>query len=433
MHSQKNGFAGVDIPSDDILTNCMHCGLCLPTCPTYSLTGREKSSPRGRIRLIKSVAEGKLDLTQGFIDEMNFCLDCQACETACPAGVKYGSLVESARNQIRIAGKESFGEQILKKIFLRKIFAHKMLLKFTARMLRVYQQYGVERLLKSTKVLMLFFPRLSRLQELSPRISSKFFDDSFAEIVKPNGEIKYRVGLLSGCLMNVAFGNINEDTVKVLLHHGCEVVIPKEQVCCGSIQGHNGDFDTARLLAKKNIDVFLKSNPDAIIMNSSGCGAYMKEYGSLFQNYPEYSEKAKRLAFLVKDFSEFLYEIGMQRPKTRFPHRVTYHDACHLIHTQKISLQPRELLRSIPGIQYIELYEASWCCGSAGLYNVIRYDDSMKILERKISNLHAADAEYIVANNHGCILQIEHGCRANGIQAHVLHIASLLRAVYHLE
>ena len=432
MSNMEHGFSGIDIPSGDVLTNCMHCGLCLPTCPTYSMTGREKSSPRGRIRLIKSVAEGKLEITQGFIDEMNFCLDCQACETACPAGVKYGSLVESARNQIRIAGKQSFGERILKKIFLQNIFTHKTLLKFTARILRVYQQYGIERLLKSTKVLRLFFPSLSRLQVLSPRISPKFFDDSFSEIIKPKGEIKYRVGLLSGCLMNVAFANINDDTVKVLLHHGCEVVIPKEQTCCGSIQGHYGDFDTARQLAKKNIDVFLKSKLDAIIMNSSGCGAYMKEYGLLFQNDPEYSEKANQLSFLVKDFSEFLYEIGLRQPKADFVHRVTYHDACHLIHTQKISLQPRELLRSIPGIQYIELHEASWCCGSAGLYNVVRYDDSMKILDRKMSNLQAANAEYIVANNHGCILQIEHGCRTNGMKGQVLHIASLLRAVYHL-
>ncbi len=428
----EGGFIGVDIPSDDVITNCMHCGLCLPTCPTYSLTGREKSSPRGRIRLIKSVAEGKLGITEGFIDEMNFCLDCQACETACPAGVKYGSLVESARNQIRIAGKESPGERILKKFFFRRVFRNKSILKFLARMLRLYQQTGLERPVKKSGILRLLSRRLWQLQDLSPRISSQFFDESVPEILRPDGETKYHVGLLSGCLMNVAFAGINEDTVKVLLHHGCEVVIPREQVCCGSIQGHHGDFDTARQLAKKNVDAFFNKGLDAIIMNSSGCGAYMKEYGLLLQNDPVYSAKANAVATAVKDFSEFMCEIGLRHPDNEFPHRVTYHDACHLVHTQKISEQPRELIKSIPGIDYIELNEASWCCGSAGLYNVIRYDDSMNVLERKIHNLQATKAEYIVADNHGCLLQIEHGCRKYGTQTQVIHLASLLRAVYHL-
>jgi len=432
MHNSRNGFVEIDIPSDDVITNCMHCGLCLPTCPTYSLTGREKSSPRGRIRLIKSVAEGKLELTQGFIDEMNFCLDCQACETACPAGVKYGSLVESARNQIRLAGKESFIESVLKKIFLKNIFANYALLRFAARMLRFYQRSGIESFIKAIGLLKLFSRKISKLQELSPQISEKFFDELYPEIVRPNGEAKYRVGLLFGCFMNVAFAHINEDTVKVLLHHGCEVVIPKNQVCCGSIQGHHGDFDTARQLAKKNIDIFLNVELDAIIMNSSGCGAYMKEYEYLLRDDIEYSEKAKRLSFRVKDFSEFIFEIGLRQPVGEFSHRVTYHDACHLIHTQKISSQPRELLKSIPGVQFAELKEAAWCCGSAGLYNVIRYDDSMSILERKVKNIQATEAEFVVANNHGCIQQMDYGCRKNGLQAKVVHIASLLRAVYHL-
>lgn len=427
-----SGFIGVDIPNDDVITNCMHCGLCLPTCPTFSLTGQEKSSPRGRIRLIKFVAEGKLPMTQGFIDEMNFCLDCQACETACPAGVHYGSLVETARNQIRIQGKQSFGERILKKIFLRNVLAHPRTLKLVARILWLYQQSGIESFIKFSGLARLLTPKLSNLQELSPRPDSRFFDVQFPEIVSPNGAVQYKVGFLSGCIMNVAFSKIHEDTIKVLLHHGCEVVIPKGQVCCGSLQAHNGDFDTARDLAKKNIDVFSQYTLDAIVINSSGCGAMMKEYGHYLHHDPEYTDKAQKISAKVKDVSEFLYSIGLKKPEREFPHAVTYHDACHLVHSQGISKQPRELLKSIPGIQYVELHEASWCCGSAGIYNIVRYDDSMKILERKMKNISDTHAEYIVANNPGCLLQIEYGCRHNGTHAKVVHLATLLREAYGL-
>lgn len=424
------GFVGIDIPNDDVITNCMHCGLCLPTCPTYSLTGQEKSSPRGRIRLIKSVAEGKLRMTQGFIDEMNFCLDCQACETACPAGVHYGALVEAARNQIRIQGKQSFGERILKKIFLRNVLANPKKLKFVARMLWLYQHSGIEALIKFFGIARLLTPKLSKLQELSPRVDHKFFDIQFPEIVSPKGRVQYKVGFLSGCIMNVAFSKIHEDTIKVLLHHGCEVVIPKSQVCCGSLQAHNGDFDTARELAKKNIDVFSKYNLDAIVINSAGCSAMMKEYGDYLQHDPEYAEKAHKISAKVKDVSEFLYSIGLRKPEREFSHTVTYHDACHLVHSQGISKQPRELLKSIPGIRYVELNEASWCCGSAGIYNIVRYDDSMKILERKIKNISDTRAEYIVANNPGCILQIQYGCQHDGNNAKVVHLATLLTKAY---
>ncbi|MEW6061312.1 MAG: (Fe-S)-binding protein [Bacteroidota bacterium] len=427
-----NGFAGIDIPNDDVITNCMHCGLCLPTCPTYSLTGREKSSPRGRIRLIKSVAEGKLEMTDGFIAEMNFCLDCQACETACPAGVKYGSLVESARNQIRLQEKQSIGESVLKKLFLRNVLANPVRLKLVARILWIYQNLGIETIVKKLGIAKIFAPKLSRLQELSPRIDSRFFDEQYSEVLHPNKTPRYRVGFLSGCIMNVAFSQINEDTVKVLLHHDCEVIIPKHQVCCGSLQAHNGDFDIARDLAKKNIDIFSAYQLDAIVMNSAGCGAMMKEYGHYLQEDPEYSEKAKSIAAKVKDISEFLFDIGLKPAVGEFRHKVTYHDACHLVHSQKVFSQPRALLQSIPGLEYVELHEASWCCGSAGIYNVVQYDDSMKILDRKMSNVVTANAEYVVANNPGCLLQIEYGCRQYSIPTKVVHLSTLLREVYQL-
>ncbi len=431
-NNSTGGFAGIDIPSDDVITNCMHCGLCLPTCPTYSITGREKSSPRGRIRLIKSVAEGKLDITDAFVEEMNFCLDCQACETACPAGVQYGSLVESARNQIRKAGKESVGARILKKIFLKNVISNKTYLRFIARILWTYQNSGIEYLLKKSQILRFITPRLAKIQDLAPRVDRHFYSDNRAEVISPSGEAKYRVGFLTGCLMDVSFAAVNDDTVKVLLHHGCEVVLPKSQVCCGSLQAHNGDFDVARDLAKINIDVFSRYNLDAIIMNSAGCGAMMKEYGHYMKDDPYYHSKAEILSSKIKDISEFLFDIGLRKPENEFPHRVSYHDACHLIHSQKVSMQPRALIKAIPGIEYVELNEASWCCGSAGIYNVVHYDDSMKILERKMRNIDITKAEFVVANNPGCLLQIDHGCRQYSLNTKIVHLATLLRMVYNL-
>lgn len=428
----STAFLPIDVPSDDVLTNCMHCGLCLPVCPTFNLTGRERSSPRGRIRLIKSVAEGTLDLSDGFIEEMNFCLDCQACETACPAGVKYGSLVESTRNQLRLLGAEPMMTRTLKWILLRNVLSRKPLLHFAARLLRIYQRSGLETLVQRAGILTFVAPSLAKAQQLSPHIDDRFFAESHPEVILPSGPVKHRVGFLSGCIMNVAFSSVHDDTVKVLLHHDCAVVIPRQQQCCGSLQAHNGDFEIARTLAKKNIDAFLKSGVEVIVMNSAGCGALMKEYGHYLKDDPEYAAKAEQLSAMVKDITEFLSEIGMKTPAVPFRHRVSYHDACHLVHAQKVSKQPRALLRSIPGLEYVELNEASWCCGSAGIYNVVRHDDAMQFLDRKMKNVRATEAEFLVANNPGCIGQIEHGCRTHGVSTTTIHFATLLRMAYGL-
>ncbi len=427
------GFAGVDIPNYDFITNCMHCGLCLPTCPTYSLTGLERSSPRGRIRLIKSVADGELEMTQTFIDEMNFCLDCQACETACPAGVKYGALVEAARAQIFQKRVLPLKERLLKWIFLKNVLSSKWKLKLTAGLFRIYQQWGIESVIKKSGVLKIFSSKLNDLQALAPRIDTQYSDKIIPEILKPQGTAKYRVGFLSGCLMNVAFAGINKDTVDVLLHNGCEVITPREQECCGSLQAHSGDFETARRLARHNIEVFSKYELDAIVMNSAGCGAFMKEYGHYLNDDAMYAEKARILSTKIKDISEFLIGIEFRIPTTQFNKRVAYHDACHLAHAQKISTEPRILLAMIPGIDLVELPEASWCCGSAGIYNVVHYDDSMKLLERKMDNVKSTEAEIIVANNPGCLGQMQYGANKFDVDVEIIHFSTLLKRAYRLE
>lgn len=415
----------------DIIVNCMHCGLCLPTCPTYALTGNERSSPRGRIRLMKSVADGELPFTATFIDEMDFCLDCQACETACPAGVKYGELVEAARSDIAEQGRESWFRRMAKGFFLGWLLPKRNRLQVFAKIIRWFERTGLREALRESGLLGLVSQRVLSLEGLTPSISRDFSSNVLPVVFPPQGKRRFRVGFLTGCIMDVAFSDVNVDTVEVLRYHGCEVVIPQNQECCGSLHAHNGDRKTAKQLAELNIAVFDDESFDAIVMNSSGCGAFMKEYGHLFADSPRLAEKAGRLSSKIKDITEFLDETGF------FPSpvpaaaiagkRVSYHDACHLVHTQKISTQPRRLMQKVAGITLHELPESTWCCGSAGIYNILRHADSMKLLDRKVMNIRSANPEILVTGNPGCLLQIQHGLRASGEQIEVMHTSTFLR------
>ncbi|UCF62728.1 MAG: (Fe-S)-binding protein [bacterium] len=399
----------------------------MPVCPTYTLTGMERSSPRGRIRLIKEVAAGHLEISKTFIEEMYFCLDCQACVTVCPAGVKYGQLVEAARSQIFESGKER--GLWLKKFFFRSVFTSFGRLKLLARFVRFYQKI-IEPLLHKSGIYKLLPRRIRSMQELAPRISARFFDDYIPERSMPQDQVRYRVGMLTGCLMNIMFADINADTVEVLQVNDCEVITPKSQVCCGSLAAHNGDFEIAKTLARQNIDIFFNLKLDAIVINSAGCSAFMKEYGQLLANDIEYSEKAAKISEITLDVSEFLLKHKFKKPSHPFARRVTYHDACHLIHTQGISQQPRQLLELIPGVVLIELDEASWCCGSAGIYNLTRYEDSMRILDRKIENIKKTGADIVVTGNPGCMGQLSYGLRRANLAIQVLHPITLLNQAY---
>ncbi|MCI0706287.1 MAG: (Fe-S)-binding protein [Ignavibacteriae bacterium] len=423
-----SSFHGADVPDYGFIVNCMHCGLCLPHCPTYALTNQEKSSPRGRIRLIKSVADGDLPITQGFVDEMNFCLDCQACETACPAGVKYGSLVESARAQIFQQGHESTFSTLTKKFILGWVFSQPTRIRILARLLKFYDDFGIKWFLKKTGILRLFSDSLHEIQELAPTISDRPSSQRYPEIVQPYGEKRFTVGFLAGCIMDVAYADVNTDTIELLRAHGCEVVMPHTQVCCGSLQAHNGDRETARELARKNVEAFSKFNIDAIVMNSAGCGAFMKDYGHVFQDDPLLTAPAVDLSSKVRDVTEFLHEIRFKTAGEYFrDKRVTYHDACHLVHTQKISRQPRELIKAARGVEFVELPESTWCCGSAGIYNITRYDDSMRLLARKLEHVRSIRPDIIVTGNPGCLAQIQYGLLKEGMNIELMHTATFLR------
>ncbi len=417
------------LPHDDILQQCMHCGLCLATCPTYDITKMERSSPRGRIFMIKSVARGEMELSQKFAEEMNYCLACQACETACPAGVKYGRMVETARVVIDEAGFGSKLEIKVKRFALRKIVASRNALKVVSRLLWIYQKIGLQKLICSTGILKIFSKKLAEIEKLSPVIANKFSDSQIKEKELPNGEIKYKTAFHFGCLMNTIFADINIDTIDVLRECGCEIITPKDQVCCGSLMGHNGDMEFALKLARKNIDAFEKHDYDYLISNSAGCGAFMKDYAHLLEDDPEYAEKAKKFSSKVKDIMEFFAE---QKPLPNLDlepelKQVTYHDACHLAHAQKVLTQPREVIQSIAGIKYVELEEASWCCGSAGIYNFVRYDDALVQLERKMKNIKNTNAKIVLTGNPGCMGQIKYGTQKFNVDVEVLHPVTLIK------
>ena len=425
------------IPGDDILSQCIHCGLCLSVCPTYDMTKLERSSPRGRIKLIKSVARGELPITDTFSYEMNFCLDCQACETACPAGVQYGSMVEAARVEVSNSRFGSSKKERIKKFVLNKILISKRRLKFISRLLYFYQKSGLQKFLHSSGLFKKLFPKLIEIDKLSPPVSRKFSDEIIPEYSYPDGEVKYKTAFLSGCLMNVMFADINKDTVDVLTSCGCSVYTPGGQVCCGSLNAHNGEMESAKELARHTIDTFLnnqkpealpaKPSYDYLVSNSAGCGAFMKEYVHIFKDDPEYAEKARIFSSKVKDFTEFLSELKIDLSLDELSEKITYHDACHLAHTQKITLQPREVIKSIPGIKYNELEESSWCCGSAGIYNLMQYDSSMIILERKMEKIKNTGADIVVTGNPGCISQLKYGAEKFKLNIEVVHPATLIK------
>lgn len=385
--------------------------------------------------MIKSVAEGELAISRGFIEEMNFCLDCQACETACPAGVKYGSLVEAARAQIFAQKHEAWLSRTIKKVFMGWFFAATKRLHMLARFLRFYQRSGMQWVLDKSRVLHLLAPKLAKLQPLTPAISTTFSSLTLAEVMPAYGKTERRVGFLTGCIMDVAYADVNLDTVELLREHGCDVVIPKQVSCCGSLHAHNGDMDRARAFARTVIKAFSSNGLDSIVMNSAGCGAFMKEYGHLFGDDEDLRAEALAISAKTKDLTEFLLEIGFkgsrdnrQTTPTAFRgKRITYHDACHLVHTQKVMTQPRTLLQSIPGLEYTELPESTWCCGSAGIYNIVRYDDSMKLLDRKVEKIRAVTPDIVVTGNPGCMVQIAHGLRSKGLSVELMHTATFLR------
>jgi glycolate oxidase iron-sulfur subunit len=421
-----------------LLQQCIHCGMCLPTCPTYDATKVERNSPRGRIALMRAIADQRLEATRIFGEEMYFCLGCLACETACPAGVKYAQLFEAAREEAEEAGVlRSPARDLIRSLILRRLFTHPRLLRFAGRLLWLYRVTGAQRLFRSLRLNALLPYGLRELERMTPRARAKFSNQLINRVERPQGRIAHRVAVLTGCVQDIVFSEINRDTVDVLLANGCEVYTPGRQFCCGSLHAHNGEIEVARKLARRQIDSFELNRIDAFITNAAGCGSHLKSYGVLLADDPRYSARAVEWSSKVRDVHEWLCEIGFRSPRPGKARAdklsVTYHEACHLCHGQKITRQPREILRAIPDIELIELAESTWCCGSAGIYNIIQPEMAAKLQERKMRHIAETGASIVATANPGCLLQLESGARKFSQKVAVRHPISLLAEAYRSE
>ena len=417
-----------------LLQQCMHCGLCLPTCPTYDTTRHERNSPRGRIALMRAVADGTLEVSESFADEMSYCLGCLACQTACPAGVQYGTLFETARSDIETAGADrSARGRFWKTVALRFLFTRPRALRLAAQLLRLYQRSGAQALARRSGLTSLLPRHLRRLEPQSPPIAGRFSDHLIALHEAPRGPARYRVALLTGCVQDLVFADVNRDSADVLLANGCAVDTPASQPCCGSLHAHNGDLTTAAELARRLIDLFPPDRYDAIISNAGGCGSHLRHYSTLLSDDARYREAAQAWDRKLRDIHEWLVEIGCRAPEAppfETPVTVTYHESCHLVHGQKVSRQPRTLLRLLPGTTLVELPESSWCCGSAGLYALTQPEQADLLLRRKIGHIRDTGAEVVATANPGCHLQIARGLKEANQPVQVLHPVTLLARAY---
>ncbi|MEO7019613.1 MAG: heterodisulfide reductase-related iron-sulfur binding cluster [Ktedonobacteraceae bacterium] len=449
----------------DLMRQCIHCGFCLPTCPTYAVLGTEMDSPRGRIYQMQAVAEERIPISADFVDHMYCCLGCRACETACPSGVQFGKLIEAAREQIQletaqhpathkanmaaISAQEqgaslsaalpgtNFAERALRRFFFDVMLPSRPITSLVFAGLKVYQRSGLQTFTRKSGLLKRvdnlptpFRGKLQTPEALMPRATGALFPRLLPEITPALGTKRYRVGFISGCIMDQVYRDINEATIRVLTANGCEVVTPTSQQCCGALHVHAGEGERGRQLARHNIDVFERYDYDAIINNSSGCGANIKEYGHLLRDDPAYAERARAFSLMVKDISEFLVGVEQKPVMGELPYTVAYHDACHLAHGQKIKQQPRQLLKRIPGLKLVDLKESDWCCGSAGIYNITNQDMASQLLERKMQNIIASGASVIATGNPGCMMQIALGARERGLEMCVLHPVQLLDEAY---
>ncbi|MFN0072511.1 MAG: (Fe-S)-binding protein [Chloroflexota bacterium] len=411
-----------------LLKQCVHCGLCLDACPTYRVLKLEMDSPRGRIFQIKAVYEGKIDpQDEKYQEHIYGCLDCRACQTICPAGVQYGKIIEGARGLTPPAKKE----RGMSRTILGKVFTSKKALDRIGTATRMYQRSGMQSFVRKTGLLNLVPKGLRNAEGMLGDLQGGVRKVQVPEIIPAQGERRYRVGMISGCVMSQFMGETNLATARVLARNGCEVVVPAAQGCCGALHVHSGERDGARELARTNIEVFEQADVEFVIINAAGCGSTLKEYGELLEHDPEWHERAQAFTRKVRDISEFLVQIGL-RTEGLGPLnlKVTYQDPCHLVHGQGIRNQPRDLLRAIPGLELVELTESDQCCGSAGIYNITHYDLSMQILEPKLGHIERTGASVVVAPNPGCAMQIAGGLRKRGDDVQVAHVVDLLERSY---
>jgi glycolate oxidase iron-sulfur subunit len=414
-------FSGHDIPPPALIDTCVHCGFCLPTCPTYLLWGEEMDSPRGRIYLMKAGVEGRAEMTSSFVQHFDRCLGCLACVTACPSGVQYGPLIEKTRTQIEQHYERSAGDRLFRTLLMALVpYPRRMRIA----LLPLAFAGGLVRRLGG-----LLKGRIGAALALSPPVTLGSLFDRLPERTPPAGVSRLNVAVLSGCVQRLAFADVNHATVRVLAAEGCTVAAPARQGCCGALPLHAGEIDQARQHARHNIEVFEAAGVDRIVVNAAGCGSAMKEYGELFAGDPAWSDRAHAFSAKVRDVSEVLAELGdPQAPRNPIPARVVYHDACHLAHGQGVRAQPRAMLQAIPGIELLTPAESEICCGSAGIYNLVQPEPAAQLGVRKARNIANLSPDLIATGNPGCTLQIAAAARGFGYNWPVFHPIQLVDA-----
>ena len=417
-----------DKPQQIDLDRCVHCGLCLNACPTYRELGVEMDSPRGRIYQMVQVSNGG-PIGESYVEHIELCLACRGCESACPSGVQYGRLVEAARAEIEAVRPRSFGARMLRRFIFGRLLQSRGLLRTAGALLYLYEVIGLQRLARSSGLLKLF-GGLDKVELLSPPAEPPFFFGEIGKTLPAEGERRYRVAFLAGCIANVSFARLNEATVRVLRINGCEVVIPGDQTCCGALHLHSGLREQARELARRNIDAVPAAEFDAILTNAAGCGSTLKEYDELLEHDPDYAPKARAFKAKMKDVTEFLASIELNPRMAPLAVRATYQDSCHLAHGQKVRKPPRQLLKSVPGLEFKEMPLSDICCGSAGIYNVVQNEMAMAVLERKMENVNRTGADLIVTANPGCMLQLRAGAKLHGKGQRVAHVVEVLDEAY---
>jgi glycolate oxidase iron-sulfur subunit len=426
----------------DRALSCVHCGLCLPACPTYNQTGHEADSPRGRIQLMRGLADGVIQPTESVRRHLDLCLDCRGCETACPSGVVYHELIEETRARLAETQPLSRMDKLMRGIFFN-IFIHPTRLKLAMFPARVLQKIGLYGLLRKIGMFKLLPSQLRKMEQMLPA-DGKLWPPALPEFPGHTGvshvsggsehgldarATKKKVGFFPGCIGSVMFEKVNRQAVELLVAAGADVIVPRAQTCCGAIHHHNGQHAPAEAFARQNVDAF--ANVDYIATNIAGCGAMLHEYDHLLRDDPKYAEKAKDFSMRVKDISVVLAEIGMPEMKHRVEATITYHDACHLAHAQKVTSAPRELLAKIPGLRLISLPESDMCCGAAGTYNLTQPEMATSLAERKLNNIASTGAPVCVTGNVGCAMQIQSEAEARGRNLQVVHPVEILhRAVF---
>ena len=414
-----------DAPSAEDLYTCVHCGLCLENCPTYLATGQETESPRGRIHLITALQEGRIGATDAYLQHIDRCLVCRACEAVCPSGVPFGRIMEAARADLNERRERAWTNRFTYWLLFKKLLPNRRRLRAMAGALRWYQRSGVQKAVRASGILGALPPTLHQMERSMPPLPDRFFE-SEGHFFPAHGKARYRIGFFSGCVMPLAYGPVHEATIRVLRRNGCDVVVPRVQACCGALNVHSGERRMARELARRNVRAFLDLGVDYVVVNSAGCGSTLKEYAELLAADPLWRERAEEFSRRVVDVSELLANLPFERGLGPVRRRVTLQESCHLVHAQRVKAQPRAILAAIPELELVDMATPDNCCGSAGIYSFAQTELSNRLLDTKMAEIRATTAELIVTSNPGCMLQLRAGLERAGLRGEVRHLIELL-------